>query len=270
MVAHIQSQNKKRDEKKVYELHFEKSHSALQIAEELDVNRHTIHEDIRYWYSELASEFEKLELKDLILRQYDRMETQRTRLIEMVQKEQNIHNILKIERLIFDLDCAIMKMILPIIQQKTVEIPDEEAVKIAEHLIVNDESSKAIGYSDKDLLRDIIKYKNCDITHAQKILGKIKSLGLDLYLHNDIMETKRYDLLGFAESRNILSNEKLQEIYSKIEKREQEQKEELAKRIIRDNEIEAKYVAKYGPKESWSGWVWAEFDEETNKFDSLP
>lgn len=61
---YTKSQQEKR-RKKVYEMHFEKSKSALYIAEELGVNRHTIEEDIKYWYCELASKFEKMNVQKL-------------------------------------------------------------------------------------------------------------------------------------------------------------------------------------------------------------
>ena len=255
----------------VYEMHFQKSQSALHIAETLGVNRHTIEEDIRYWYSELTSEFEKLNVADLFARQYERLEEQRARLVLLLEKQQDIHHIIKIEKMIFDLDCTITKMVMPVLERKTKQIPDKDAIEVAEHLILDDQYGKATGYSDKELLKDITKYKNCDVVDAQKILDRIKTLGLDLYKQDDIIiDVPRYDLLGFAESRNILSDEKLQVIYSKIEQREKEQKEEIAKLRAFEKQIEAKLEAKYGPQKGWSKEVWREFDAESDGFESLP
>lgn len=251
--------------KQVYEMHFEKSKSAMQIAEELDVNRHTISDDIRYWYSELASEFDKMEVRDLFARQCERMEQQRTRLVQLMEKQQDVHAILKIERMIFDLDKAITKMIAPILKQDKEEISKEEAVSVAESLILDDQYGKITTYSEREILRDIIQYKNCDISHAQKILDKIKSLGLELYKDEGfVVNATRYDLLRFAESHNILSSEKLQEIYSRIEKRQQEQRQEIAELEQQDVEREAKAMAeltaKYGDKSN--AWVWQEYYHE--------
>jgi hypothetical protein len=43
---------------KVYNLHFEKGHSAVRIAEMNNVNRNTINEDIKYWYAQISRDFE--------------------------------------------------------------------------------------------------------------------------------------------------------------------------------------------------------------------
>ena len=47
-------QEKRRNQ--VYTLHFEKGYPAVRIADELGVNRNTISEDIKYWYSSIKEE----------------------------------------------------------------------------------------------------------------------------------------------------------------------------------------------------------------------
>ena len=51
--------NKKDQDKRrgqVHTLHFEKDYSAVKIAETLGINRNTINEDIKYWYSNIKEE----------------------------------------------------------------------------------------------------------------------------------------------------------------------------------------------------------------------
>lgn len=263
---YTKSQQEKR-RKKVYEMHFEKSKSALHISEELGVNRHTIEEDIKYWYCEISSKFEKTNVHELFAKQCERMEIQRTRLVSLLEKQQDVHLMLKIERMIFELDKAITKMIAPIIQNKKDEISDEEAISTVQHLVVSDEYGKSTIYSDKELLRDIIQHKNCDIVHAQKILDKIRSLGLELYRDDGfLVNATKYDLLGFAESRNIIPDDKLKQVYSKIEEMHKEQRQEIAELEAQDAEREAKtmqeFTAKYGDKANWSAWIWREYYQE--------
>jgi len=243
--------------RKVYEMHFEKSLSALKIAEALDVNRNTINDDIRYWYSELACEFDKTDIKDLFLRQYHRMESQRARLETLLEKQQDVHMSLKIERMIYDLDRAIAKIIVPIAEAQK-SIPEKEALDVAEHLLLSDSIGKNTAYSERHLLQDIIEYKKCDVIHAQKTLDKIKGLGLSVFDNRNSLdfEDQTYDLLGFAEARNLLSDEDLQKVYSKIEQRESEQRQEIAEMQMRDKEREAEllkqFTAKYGDMSGWS------------------
>ena len=163
--------------RQVYELHFEKSQSALHIAETLGINRNTISEDIRYWYSELASEFDKIEVRELLLKQHSRMELQRERLMILLEKQQDVHVILKIERMLFELDKSISKSIAPIAAAQA-KIPESDVIDTVRHLIVNDSVGKVTGYSDVDILQDIISYKKCDVVYAQRVLDGIKKLGL--------------------------------------------------------------------------------------------
>ena len=260
-------QDKRR--RQVYELHFEKSQSALHIAQTLGVNRNTINEDIRYWYCELASTFDNLEIRDLMLKQHSRLEQQRIRLETLLQKQQDVFVILKIERMLFDIDRAIAKILVPIASAKT--IPEKEAVETMQYLLECDESGKITGYSEVQLLQDIIEYKKCDSTHAQKILDKIMSLGLGLFQNQRPIIQKSYDMLGFAEKRSILPDEKLQEIYHKMEKRHEEQKQEIKEHEIRDSEIEIQiekeFIQRYGPKSGWDHETWKDYYHRIDYFD---
>ncbi len=256
---YTKSQQEKR-RNQVYELHFEKSQPASHIAEELGVNRNTINDDIKYWYSELASEFEQLDVKNLMLRQHARMELQRTRLVARLEKEQNINIVMKIERMIFDLDCTIAKMIAPIAAMQAQDIPEQIATQTVEHLLECDNVGKVTGYSETNLLRDIIEYKKCDVSYARRILNKIKALGLDLFKNQSpLSDTRSYDMLGFAESRKILSDEKLQAIYTKIEQRQSHLESQLAELNLSCKEIEKQFVEKYGDKSSWTAAIWKEY-----------
>ncbi|MDH5569206.1 MAG: hypothetical protein OEX98_05400 [Nitrosopumilus sp.] len=69
--------DKEERRKEVHKLHFEKGFSAVRIAEILKVNRNTINEDIKYWYSNIKEEV-KHENEDYILRQIGRLESQRS------------------------------------------------------------------------------------------------------------------------------------------------------------------------------------------------
>lgn len=256
--------------KKVYEMHFEKSQSALHIAEILGVNRNTINEDIRYWYSELACEFDKLEIRDLMIKQHSRLEQQRERLATILEKQQDVSIILKIERMLYDVDRTITKMIEPIMSAQSV-ISEKEATDVIECLMVNDDSGKVNGYTTRKMLQDIIQYRKCDARHAQKILDRIMVLGLGLYENQRPLLEQSYDMLGFAESRNILSDDKLHEIYAKIEKREEEQKQEIKEREIRDAEIERivekEFIERHGPKSSWDSVILKDYHHRIDYFD---
>ncbi|MGI0008151.1 MAG: hypothetical protein ACRD92_00855 [Nitrosopumilaceae archaeon] len=62
-------------QQEVFRLHFEKGYSAVKISEILNVNRNTINEDIRHWYSQLAQELKSQDLVSWSIEQFHRLES---------------------------------------------------------------------------------------------------------------------------------------------------------------------------------------------------
>ena len=72
---------------KVYRLHFENGYSAVKITKKISVSRNTINEDIKYLYTQISNEFKNNNLLGFwALRQYDRLENQRGRLLADLEK----------------------------------------------------------------------------------------------------------------------------------------------------------------------------------------
>lgn len=93
----------------VFNLHFEYGYSAIKIAEMMKINRHTINGDISYWYSKLSKEWKDHDVDSWYMKQIHRLEIQRTRLIENLEKEPSIENKLAIEKVILDIDNKIIQ-----------------------------------------------------------------------------------------------------------------------------------------------------------------
>jgi DNA-binding NarL/FixJ family response regulator len=74
----------------VYRLHFEYGYSAKKIAELMKVNRNTINNDIKFLYSKLKKNWDELDVESLIMKQILRMEDQRTRILEQLDKTQSL------------------------------------------------------------------------------------------------------------------------------------------------------------------------------------
>jgi len=90
--------------KQVYELHFEKGYSALKIAEMLGVNRNTVNSDIKYWYTQLAYQIAEQDAGGILLKQIERVELQRSRLLEELDQHEKLEERVVIEKLLFELD----------------------------------------------------------------------------------------------------------------------------------------------------------------------
>ena len=100
---------KRRNE--VFRLHFEHGYSAVKIADMMKINRHTINDDVNYWYSKLRQEWKSYDIDSWLMKQIHRMESQRTRLFKEIERQGNFQNKLSLERLIFEIDNKIMQTV---------------------------------------------------------------------------------------------------------------------------------------------------------------
>ncbi len=100
-------------QKEVFRLHLEYGFSAIKIAEKLNVNRNTVNDDIRQLYDQLKKEWSGFSRGTLCMKQMYRYDSQRVRLLEALQKLDNIKDKVAIEKLIFEIDNKITKFADP-------------------------------------------------------------------------------------------------------------------------------------------------------------
>jgi len=93
----------------VHQLHFVDKKPAVEIAKLLDVNRNTINEDIKFWYSQLANESNVVNIKEKMMRQIQKMEIQRGRFLEYLDEAENLDETIRIEKLISELDARLVQ-----------------------------------------------------------------------------------------------------------------------------------------------------------------
>lgn len=110
---YTKSERKVRREE-VFKLHFEYGYSARKIAQTMKIHRNTINRDISFWYSRLQIESDKRTFDDMVNRQFFRMDSQRTRLLQELNLEKNLQEKLQIEKMILDLDSKITNFIIKI------------------------------------------------------------------------------------------------------------------------------------------------------------
>ena len=92
--------------KQVYELHFEKGFSAVNIAETLNVNRNTINADIKEWYRKVSEELPEYNVS-LLLKQIHRLEMQQARLLEELENCTEAKGRFVIEKLLYAINAKI-------------------------------------------------------------------------------------------------------------------------------------------------------------------
>jgi hypothetical protein len=103
--------------------------------------------------------------------------------------------------------------------------------------------------NDKDVLFTIIDITKCEVSEAEKILEKMKSLGLGLCM-NVVYE---YDFELFVGLRGFVDPEELREKSEKIQEELRQQEERIEK-------WEKEFFSKYGEDDSkWSEKTWKEY-----------
>jgi len=100
----------------VYRLHFEFGYSAIQIADMMKINRNTINGDISSWYAKITKNWRLVNPEVLVTKNITRLELQRTRLREELEKTKVLKDKLSIEKLIFELDSKILQTNLKLME----------------------------------------------------------------------------------------------------------------------------------------------------------
>jgi len=254
--------NKKKQEErknKVYELYFEKGLSALKIAEQLDVNRNTINQDIKFWYSQIATGLGGNDLGGMLVKQIERLDIQRKRLLDELDKESDLNTRLRIERFLFDIDQKLAgfatKMTGINLDFGTKEISDEEICSLVRSLVFSCGIRYPETADDDKIQQKTIALNKCDIDFAQNVSSTLRHLGLMLF-ENSTSIGDGYDLLTFGVTRGYLTQQEKEDF---IKKRDEENKKEQQ----RTDAIEAKYFKLYGSdKSKWDASIREKMDEE--------
>lgn len=250
----------------VSRLHFEYGYSATKIAEMMKVNRNTINQDIKNLYSEIKEELKESN-EDLILKQIVRLEAQRNRIVENLNKIKNknydvLENSTRYEKLLLDVDSKINAMLSKINSESTVKkskehkISQEQIKDLVLFLLVKHSKNSTI--KEDEILCEILNLYQCEVVQAEKIISQMKCSGLEnCKKFNGI--NFGYDLLEFALLRRyILVKDsfvtKIQALWI-LEHHFEHERSELVK----------KFKEKYGNQERWNDNTFEEYRKEKQK-----
>ncbi len=92
----------------VYKLHFDYGYSARKIADLMKINRNTINDDIDFLYGTIVKNYDLVNSGTAVIKQLTKLEIQKTRIREQLDKTQNHSEKISIERLLFDIDSKII------------------------------------------------------------------------------------------------------------------------------------------------------------------
>lgn len=131
----------------VYRLHFEYGYSARKIADMMKINRNSINSDIQYWYSQVTKKWKSVDPTSWIIRYVERLELQKTRLREEVDKTKNVQEKISIERLILDVESRILQTQLKLLE--SIRLNHELATKwLNDWMKKNKHKDRYITYYD--------------------------------------------------------------------------------------------------------------------------
>jgi len=192
--------------KQVYHLYFEKNNSIVGIANMLNVNRNTISEDVKYWYSQFADEWNHQDLTSWMQTHILKLEVQKMRLLEEAEKTDQIQIKLNIEKLIFNIENKLGQLGLDLIKNKkeTSENvdPKKDIEEIVTHLI-NIKKNQDCFFTYREICIEILKFKQCDELESESYFDQMNAFGLHHCLIDSEDDDKEevFDLKKFAELR---------------------------------------------------------------------
>jgi len=102
-----QERHKRQNE--VYRLFFEYGYSARKISELMSINRNTINGDVHFWYSKVLKNWSDVGPQLLVIKNIERSELQRSRLVEQLHKTKVLQEKISIERLIHEIESKILQ-----------------------------------------------------------------------------------------------------------------------------------------------------------------
>ena len=152
----------------VFRLHFEYGYSAVKIADMMKVNRNTINNDINCLYSQLSREWDNHDISSWWMRQIHRLEMQRTRLREGLDKETNFEKRLVLEKMILDIDNKLLQSSVKI-------IATNEQVMETVITTLNNYAKKNRLDATYTRSRDIIKLQTRNYEKIQQIIKRDRS-----------------------------------------------------------------------------------------------
>ena len=197
--------------KKVYSMYFEKGFSAIKIASELEVNRNTINQDIKFLRSDITKK-DQIKPAIWLLEQKEHLEQQKDRLIELLEITKDFEQRLKVEKIILDIEGKITNLVIKITGFDYLSFEynpgpefDEEIVLVIKELVLNEKTENQ-SHLQNDITLKAMELLKCDFSHSKKIFTRMKDLGLSEFKAKD---GTGYNLANFGVLNEMITKTQL-------------------------------------------------------------
>ena len=211
--------------RKVYSMYFEKGFSAIKIATELEVNRNTINQDVKFLRSDITQK-DQIKPAIWVLEQKEHLEQQKDRLLELLETTKDFEQKLRVEKIILDIEGKITNLVVKIAGFDYVSFEydpgpefDEEIALVVKDLVLNEKIENK-SYLQNDIILKARELLKCDFIHAKKIFTRMNDLGLPEFKIKDGVgyNNTSYDLGNFGVLNEIITKVQLDK--NKKEKRQ--------------------------------------------------
>ncbi|MBL7001804.1 MAG: hypothetical protein ISR80_03495 [Nitrosopumilus sp.] len=200
-------QKERRD--KVHKLHVMYGYSARKIADMLNVHRNTVNEDIKYLESLDSENWKEYDVESWMTKQLQRLEFQRSEIMEELDKEQESKYRVQHWKQIFNIDNKITEIAMKTMPHRADKIDSEtitdSMVEEVIHHLMKLKGNEDARYKDGEMTREIIKFLKCDVLLASRIINKMNILGLRYCTEpsHETMSITFYNISKFSEMRGI-------------------------------------------------------------------
>ena len=131
----------------VYKLYFEYGYSAKKISELMNINRNTINGDVQFWHGTVIKNWRNSDVEFFVVRHIERLELNRTRLREYLDKTNNLQEKLAIEKMILEVESKIGQTQLKL--SASMEKVHEKSTRwVNEWMEKNKHKDRYISYGD--------------------------------------------------------------------------------------------------------------------------
>ena len=197
--------------KKVYSMYFEKGFSAIKIAHELEVNRNTINQDVKFLRSDLTQK-DQIKPAIWVLEQKEHLEQQKDRLLELLETTKDFEQRLRVEKIILDIEGKITNLVVKIAGFDYVSFEydpgpefDEEIELVVKDLVLNEKTENQ-SYLQNDIIFKARELLKCNFSHAKKIFARMKDLGLFEF---EVKNGAGYNLANFGVLNEMITKAQL-------------------------------------------------------------
>jgi len=220
----------------VYQLYFKEKKSAVQIGEDLGINRNTISADIQFLHTQILQKSGGIDFEAMMNRTILEKKLEKERLLDCLEEAETIDEKIKLEKFIFEIENWLVQFYSKALSRRKEKGPTKEFEIIKEadiHAFVTEliwddfETGLVANYSEEMLKNRYIYSTKSNVKQAERAIQTMKDMGLKFCMNsklpilekNEIVKASLgYDMVGFAAQRGYVTPDELDIIFTKQEK----------------------------------------------------